>query len=149
MIITYRWSAHSESIPMDTDGFVPNLSGPVLVTMGDPASRDGIPDHCPRFTLPIKVLVLALDPELVVLDAARKVSLRLNLTGAIQVRSLSAMGDEERTWALCPAMEETPMENPPMTELQMGAHQLHEIFTAFLDAGFTESQALYLIKEEH
>jgi hypothetical protein len=32
-----------------------------------------------------------------------------------------------------------------MTELAQAAAQLHELFTAYVDAGFTEQQALYLI----
>jgi hypothetical protein len=31
-----------------------------------------------------------------------------------------------------------------MTELAQLAHQIHEAFTAYLEAGFTEAQALYL-----
>lgn len=33
----------------------------------------------------------------------------------------------------------------PMSELAAAAAQMHELFTAYIAAGFTESQALYLI----
>lgn len=33
----------------------------------------------------------------------------------------------------------------PVTSLAEGAAQLHELFVAYLNAGFTESQALYLL----
>jgi hypothetical protein len=33
----------------------------------------------------------------------------------------------------------------PMSELAAGAAQMHELFTAYIAAGFTESQALYLL----
>lgn len=33
----------------------------------------------------------------------------------------------------------------PFTELGQFAHQLHEMFLAMVEAGFTESQALYLM----
>ncbi|MEV8637779.1 hypothetical protein AB0395_39645 [Streptosporangium sp. NPDC051023] len=33
----------------------------------------------------------------------------------------------------------------PITQLAQGAAQLHELFMAYVNAGFTESQALYLI----
>ena len=33
----------------------------------------------------------------------------------------------------------------PLTELAQAAAQLHEAFCSYVDAGFTEQQALYLI----
>ena len=33
----------------------------------------------------------------------------------------------------------------PMTALAEGAAQMHEMFTAYVAAGFTEAQALYLV----
>lgn len=33
----------------------------------------------------------------------------------------------------------------PVTSLAEGAAQLHELFVAYLEAGFTERQALYLL----
>jgi hypothetical protein len=34
--------------------------------------------------------------------------------------------------------------NPPITELAAAAVQLHELFRAYVDAGFTEPQAMQL-----
>jgi len=34
----------------------------------------------------------------------------------------------------------------PLTRLAQGAAELHEMYTAFKDAGFTEDQALELVK---
>lgn len=33
----------------------------------------------------------------------------------------------------------------PMTQMAEAAAQLHEMFTAYTEAGFTEQQALYLV----
>jgi hypothetical protein len=33
----------------------------------------------------------------------------------------------------------------PLTELAKAAAQLHELFRAYVDAGFSEQQALYLV----
>lgn len=33
----------------------------------------------------------------------------------------------------------------PITELAAAAAQMHELFSAYVDAGFTEQQALYLL----
>lgn len=33
----------------------------------------------------------------------------------------------------------------PITQLAEGAAQLHELFVSYMNAGFTESQALFLI----
>ncbi|MFI8535351.1 hypothetical protein ACIGMX_34540 [Streptomyces aquilus] len=41
--------------------------------------------------------------------------------------------------------EKQPTPESPITELAAGAAQLHEPFTSYLHAGFTESQALRLI----
>lgn len=35
---------------------------------------------------------------------------------------------------------------PPLTELAAMAVQFHELYTAYVDAGFTEDQALDLLK---
>lgn len=32
----------------------------------------------------------------------------------------------------------------PITELQEGAHQAHELYLSYVNAGFDEQQALYL-----
>lgn len=37
------------------------------------------------------------------------------------------------------------MPNDPISELAQGAAQMHELFTAYLEAGFNEHQALYLL----
>lgn len=34
--------------------------------------------------------------------------------------------------------------NEPLTPFQEGAAQIHEMFRAYIEAGFTEQQALYL-----
>jgi len=39
--------------------------------------------------------------------------------------------------------DETPAD--PITELMEGAGQMHEAFTTFVESGFTEKQALYLV----
>lgn len=39
--------------------------------------------------------------------------------------------------------EDTPAS--PLTDLAAGAAQLHELFTAYVAAGFTENQALRLV----
>lgn len=39
------------------------------------------------------------------------------------------------------------MPQDPMTELAAGANQLHEIYKSYVDAGFTEAQALRLVCE--
>lgn len=39
--------------------------------------------------------------------------------------------------------EDTPAS--PLTDLAAGAAQLHELFTSWMDAGFTEQQALRLL----
>lgn len=33
----------------------------------------------------------------------------------------------------------------PMTQLQEGAAQLHELYRTYVDAGFTAQQAIYLV----
>lgn len=33
----------------------------------------------------------------------------------------------------------------PLTELAKGAAQVHELFSSYVDAGFSENQALYLV----
>lgn len=38
-----------------------------------------------------------------------------------------------------------PTPEPPITKLAAGAAQLHELYTAYVDAGFTEQQALRII----
>jgi hypothetical protein len=38
-----------------------------------------------------------------------------------------------------------PTPESPITELAAGAAQVHELYTAYVDAGFTESQALRLV----
>ena len=43
------------------------------------------------------------------------------------------------------AEEEGPKD--PFTPANEGAAQLHEIFASYMDAGFTEAQALYLLGE--
>lgn len=40
----------------------------------------------------------------------------------------------------------TPTPPEPLTQLQEGAAQLHEIFRAYVRAGFTEAQSLQLIQ---
>lgn len=35
----------------------------------------------------------------------------------------------------------------PLTALGAAAQQLHEVFLSYVEAGFTESQALYLIAQ--
>lgn len=37
-----------------------------------------------------------------------------------------------------------PVQNP-LTDLMAGAAMMHELFRTYVEAGFTESQALYLI----
>lgn len=39
----------------------------------------------------------------------------------------------------------SPEPSDPITELAQAAMQLHELFTAYVEAGFTEQQALYLV----
>lgn len=39
------------------------------------------------------------------------------------------------------------MPQDPMTELAAAASQLHELYQAYLDAGFTEGQAMRLVCE--
>ncbi|MCW2915520.1 MAG: hypothetical protein JWN52_3588 [Actinomycetia bacterium] len=38
--------------------------------------------------------------------------------------------------------------NDPVSALAEGAAQLHELYLAFISAGFTESQALYLVGQQ-
>ncbi|MEV7013287.1 hypothetical protein [Streptosporangium sp. NPDC051022] len=38
-----------------------------------------------------------------------------------------------------------PEPEDPITQLAQGAVQLHEVFVAYVEAGFTEQQALFLI----
>ncbi|MGI5274856.1 hypothetical protein ACQEUU_37385 [Nonomuraea sp. CA-218870] len=38
-----------------------------------------------------------------------------------------------------------PEPEDPITQLAAGAAQLHELYASFVAAGFTESQALYLV----
>ncbi len=33
----------------------------------------------------------------------------------------------------------------PFTAMQEGAHQTHELFVAYIDAGFTEAQAMHIV----
>lgn len=33
----------------------------------------------------------------------------------------------------------------PFTATQEGAHQTHELFVAYIDAGFTEAQAMHIV----
>lgn len=40
-------------------------------------------------------------------------------------------------------MSEQPTD--PFTAMQESAHQTHELFVAYLDAGFTEVQAMHII----
>lgn len=35
----------------------------------------------------------------------------------------------------------------PLTELGQAAQQMHELYLTWIDAGFTESQALYLLAQ--
>lgn len=37
------------------------------------------------------------------------------------------------------------MPQDPMTELAASAHQLHELFVAYVNSGFTEQQAMRLV----
>lgn len=39
-----------------------------------------------------------------------------------------------------------PEPNDPITDLAAGAAQLHELYLAYLHAGFTEAQSLELVK---
>jgi hypothetical protein len=42
-------------------------------------------------------------------------------------------------------MTDNGMPPPPMTALALGAAQFHEQFRAYVDAGFTEEQALHIV----
>lgn len=42
-------------------------------------------------------------------------------------------------------MGDEGMPSEPLSELAEGAAQLHELFSAYIGAGFTEQQALYLL----
>lgn len=43
-------------------------------------------------------------------------------------------------------MSDEEMPESPMTDLAQGAAQLHEMYSAYLDAGFTEQRAFDLIQ---
>lgn len=40
-----------------------------------------------------------------------------------------------------------PEPEDPITQLAEGAASAHELFTAYVEAGFTENQALYLVAQ--